>query len=142
LAMWTGNREPWPWISAYGAHFLVEAERAGYQVNPDYKRALLNYLADEVADPARIDEHTDLSEVAYANYVLARDGRKIQQNLGSLYSRLGKMSEEARALFAAGYMAMNLREDAHQILGETPMPTDDVTSATRRTGGTLASPIR
>src|SRR5690606_9974743 len=39
-------------------------------------------------------------------------------------------------------LAMNLSEDAHQILGETPMPTDEVSSATRRTGGTLASPIR
>ena len=40
LSMWPGSSEDWPWGTIYGAHFLAEAQHAGYQVPADFQALL------------------------------------------------------------------------------------------------------
>lgn len=143
LSMWVGSREPWEWASVYGAHFLVEAKRASYEVNADYMAALLNYLHSELAGSLEELRKDDATRRAYIGYVLARAGRPAHQRMEQLYGARQKMSNEGLALLAATYVETGLTEDARRILqSASPLAQATATSMTRQTGGILASPVR
>lgn len=50
LAYWQGSTEESWWGSTYGAHFLIEAQRAGYQVQEQTQNRILGYLAKKVKE--------------------------------------------------------------------------------------------
>jgi uncharacterized protein YfaS (alpha-2-macroglobulin family) len=52
LSYWPGtDNESW-WGTCYGGHFLLEAKKAGYDVNQSGLDKMLAYLAAKVKDPS------------------------------------------------------------------------------------------
>lgn len=139
LAMWPGQREPWLWASLYGAHFWLEARRAGYSVGDDQLEALLRYIKSEAFrnESGEALRPAAARERAYAVYVLALAGRPVRDQMELLYDRREELPLGANALLAAAYWKLGMQEAAKQLLAIAP---DDAQGA--ETGRTLASPTR
>lgn len=78
LSYWPGVDYGYAWSTIYGAHFLVEAKKAGYTVDQGLIDTLvshLNLVASGLTVPFYGSNATSLRERAYALYVLALAGR-------------------------------------------------------------------
>lgn len=78
LSYWPGGEYGYAWSTIYGAHFLVEAKKAGYAVDTGLLDALLahlNLVASGLTVPFYGSGVTQLKDRAYALYVLALAGR-------------------------------------------------------------------
>ncbi len=143
LAMWPGEREPWPWASVYAAHFLVEAKAAGYEVPDEFREHLLRYVRTLLTQAA--DGPENIETQTYACYVLALAGKPERAAMSRLGERLAAagtvgdgINNEARFHLAAAWLAAGRRDLATWLIPQTPPPA----RADRRLTGNLASPIR
>lgn len=139
LAMWPGQREPWLWASLYGAHFWLEAQKAGFTVWQDNLDALLRYVraaAFREGTPGKLSAQA-ARERAYACYVLALAGRPARDQMELLFDKREELPSGAAALLAAAYARLGMMDAAKRVLSIT---SDD--EPTRETGNTLASPAR
>ncbi|HEV2722206.1 MAG TPA: alpha-2-macroglobulin family protein, partial [Thermoanaerobaculia bacterium] len=103
FAMWPYGATPWPYGSTYATHFLVEARRAGHQVEPGIYDRALAYIAGDAKAKMQTGS-SDLERVVYDLYVLGRAGKA---DIGMMdYIREHKLSEldvHSKALLAAAY---------------------------------------
>jgi alpha-2-macroglobulin len=84
LVYWPGSSWGYPWSTVYGAHFLVEAKKAGYEVDNQVLARLLDHLTTLThrgAIPFYQNSWTDFRSQAYALYVLALAGKPNQSAL-------------------------------------------------------------
>jgi uncharacterized protein YfaS (alpha-2-macroglobulin family) len=138
FSLWPGEENVHPWATAYAAHFLVEARRAGHPV-PDFLHdGALTYLAGDVK--AKSDYGSEeLERMVYELYVLARAGRA---DLGTMdfvrEKERQSLSTESRALLAAAYAAVG----NPQAIGELLAGLGQVQEVERQTGGNWNSAIR
>ncbi|AXA37515.1 hypothetical protein BRCON_2773 [Candidatus Sumerlaea chitinivorans] len=139
LAMWPGGRKPWTWGSIYAAHFLVEAQRAGFDVWPEQLELLLDWISKRVLLFAQMDKLSDsqLTERAYATLVMARAGRNVRDHMELLYDVRNRLSSSARALLASAYLSMGSVSEADTLLGMA-----EIGSERRDRGLLLSSPVR
>lgn len=81
LSMWSSgyyNSENW-WVSAFAAHFCIEAKKAGYDVDEEFLEPLMSYLKNRLTSKETIQYYYNGNlnkkiapkEVAYSLYVLA-----------------------------------------------------------------------
>ncbi len=120
LAYWPGGDRGYPWTSAYGAHFLVEAKRAGYAVD----RANLSRLLDHLTRIARgaaltpyRNQEADIRSKAYALYVLSLAERPLSAELHHLSKDLAKVDAETRALVDGALLLAGDRRRATAFIG-------------------------
>src|SRR5581483_2120232 len=102
LSMWPAYREVWPWGSVYAAHFLVEAENAGYAIPQEFRRQLLAYVRNTLGQST--DNPETVSEQAYACYVLALAGspeRAVMSRLAEVIKSANEGNEARFHLAAA-----------------------------------------
>ncbi|OUO93314.1 Ig-like domain-containing alpha-2-macroglobulin family protein [Cloacibacillus sp. An23] len=116
--------ESWsrPWESLYGAHFLLEARRMGYEVSGDvlrsaveYARALLPAAPSDESDEAWRDT---LTRRAYASFVLALAGEAPLGWMESLNENAGQMAPSGRLLLASAYAAAGDKKSAMSLIGK------------------------
>jgi uncharacterized protein YfaS (alpha-2-macroglobulin family) len=76
----SGAFEYWPgtgwvcrWSTIYATHFIIEARKAGYQVNDKVYDKAIDYLQEIVKEPTNEAEH-GVSRI-YTAYVLAKAGK-------------------------------------------------------------------
>ncbi|MBK8952464.1 MAG: hypothetical protein IPM85_09425 [Chitinophagaceae bacterium] len=83
VTLWDGEgREDW-WTTIYAAHFLLEAKKAGFDVDNSLLETMLNYINNKMKNKETItyffnrDQNKKIApkEVAYGLYVLALAGR-------------------------------------------------------------------
>ncbi|HET7896304.1 MAG TPA: alpha-2-macroglobulin family protein, partial [Flavisolibacter sp.] len=83
VTLWDGeDKESW-WATVYAAHFLLEARKAGYDVDNSLLETMLSYLDNRLRTKTTIeyyynrDQHRKIApkEVAYSLYVLALAAR-------------------------------------------------------------------
>lgn len=104
MAYWPGGERGYAWATVYAIHFLVEAKKAGYEVDDaSLKRGLdhLAAIAREASLPVYHNVRPSRRAQAYALYVLAVGGRPLLSELHHLASRVDKekvVDPEARAL--------------------------------------------
>lgn len=152
LSMWPGysNGINW-WTSAYAAHFLFEAERAGYTVDNQLTSGLSKYLLERVKEKPydnysyydyagkkwnRITEPS--KEIFYSLYVLALTGKHHLPTMNYFKSRIDELSTDNRFLLAAAY---KLAGDSKSY--ESIVPKEWVSSDIElMTGRSFNSPIR
>jgi uncharacterized protein YfaS (alpha-2-macroglobulin family) len=138
FAMWPYGAAPWPWGSTYATHFLVEARRAGHQVEPGiYDRALV-YVAGDAK--AKMQSGSgDLERVVYDLYILARAGKA---DVGMMdYVRehqLGQLDVSSKAMLAAAYAEAGNPRAIDTLLANV----QDVETVARASGGNLDSTVR
>ncbi|MBX3102931.1 MAG: alpha-2-macroglobulin family protein, partial [Bacteroidetes bacterium] len=148
LTYWPGGDEEgvsW-WGSAYAAHFLVEADKAGFEVNRLMLNKLLNYLQQQAGNRS-LAYYTFLNgqrsryvsrETIYSLFVLTLSGRKPTGQLNYYRQRMETLTPDSRYLLAASYALLGDMKSWNTLV---PPAYGNQLSAPE-TGGTYASPVR
>lgn len=145
FAYWPRNTETYEWGSIYATHFLLAAQRAGYDVSQDQLNAALDFLAGRLATrsvtPGTDDDawRDDMSFRAYACWVLALAERPVSTWLARLHEQHAMLPPPARAYLAAALAAANQRRDAATLLRAIGVPAP--ASIPREASGCLHSGI-
>jgi len=129
--MWpSGGSDQW-WISAYATHFLLEAQKAGYQTNDLIYSNALKYLEQKVKDRktetyfytddagAITSVSTPAQEIFYSLYVLALADRAAIPTMNFYKSQASALTSENRYLLAAAYMLAGDRRSYQAVLPRT-----------------------
>lgn len=136
LMYWPGSTEANDWASLYAGHFLVEAQKQGYNVPLSMMSAWQGYQVRQAQDWTSSATVEDSSAIqAYRLYVLAAAGKP---QLGAM-NRLresGKANEQARWLLAAAYQQAGQAEAAQQttaglVANNLTVPVDEATFSQR-----------
>jgi uncharacterized protein YfaS (alpha-2-macroglobulin family) len=146
LSYWPGGGyESW-WGSVYAAHFLIEARKAGYEVNKrtidrltDYMKFMLTKRETEIYfynDNLR--REIAAQEIPYSLYVLALAGQTQLSTMNYYKSHPEMLSPDGKYLQAATYAISGMQQQAMQIL---PLAYPDE-KANHSFGGSFYSYIR
>ncbi len=146
LSYWPGGGyESW-WGSVYGAHFLIEAKRAGYEVDQSVIDKLMEYLKNQLKRKKRItywyngnkNKKIAPKEVAYSLYVMALAGKPKMSYMNYYKSRRDELSLDAKYLLATAYALTGDKNKYQQIV-----PPEFSGEESRSVfGGSFHSPIR
>jgi uncharacterized protein YfaS (alpha-2-macroglobulin family) len=139
IAYWPGGVEINDWATVCAAHFLFEAQKAGYAVNPAVLSNLKTYL-ERLAVNARKNEYGDVKryrrECLYALFVLAAMGEKPVPTMNFYRERWEELTHESRELLRGAYRLAGERAPERT-------PTDALAwNYASESGGSFASPVR
>lgn len=148
VTLWEGNYsvEAHWFASVYAAHFMIEAQRAGYEINKKTLSGLLNYLDGQLRSKKRIDYRYNNGqikkiapkEIAYSLYVLAL-AKQPNRSIMNFYSENSELlSLDGKYLLSAAYALVGDKKGFQQIL---PKSFSGEVSE-KATGGSFYSPIR
>ncbi|WP_460623149.1 alpha-2-macroglobulin family protein, partial [Hymenobacter tenuis] len=157
--MYNGSLSYWPggdydnwWATTYAAHFLLEAQQAGFDVNKNVLDRLLRYLQARVrkreTDTYNIIQTGGViqpvtlakKEVAYSLYVLALAGRPDAVGLNYYKANRPQLAEDSRYLLAAAF-ALSGNQRGYQSTVPTRFGASP-SIAGRQLDGAFSSPIR
>jgi len=144
-----GNEVSW-FNSAYAAHFLFEAERAGYIVDKKVTENLQRYLLEMVKQKPVADHYYhDASggysikqearrEIFYSLYVLALSGKHHLPTMNYFKTRPELLSTDSKYMLACAYKLAGDNRSFQSLL-----PKGDAFAESKRmTGDSYASPLR
>ncbi len=146
MSYWPGyGQETW-WGSVYAAHFLVEAQKAGYQVDKTMLDKLYKYLKTKLKNRKTINYRYNGTlnkkiapkEVAYSLYVMALMGKPNISTMNYYKSRRDLLSLDSKYLLAAAYALAGDKKKYAQILP----PAYAGETSNKVSGGSFYSPIR
>lgn len=150
LSMWqAGDTEQW-WATAYALHFMLEAQKAGFEVNSGTMGRVIDYLTAKTSSQATetgVFYHSDGSvtnrtiakrEMLYTLYTLALAGKANRSVMNYYKGNLGLLSSDERYLLAAAYQLIG---DGRSFSALLPRSLGTEHSP-RATGGDFASPLR
>ncbi|HVY74008.1 MAG TPA: alpha-2-macroglobulin family protein, partial [Puia sp.] len=134
------------WATIYAAHFLIEANKAGFDVDKTLLDPMLGFISSQLRDRKTVNYYYNRDqnrkivprEVIYGLYVLALAGRP---NIGVMnyYKANGQMlTLDSKYLLAAAYAVAGDRNSFRQFL---PAKFEGEESVAE-TGGSFASDIR
>ncbi|HEY4652142.1 MAG TPA: alpha-2-macroglobulin [Pontibacter sp.] len=147
---WPGAPDTDWWSTAYGVHFLLEAQKAGYPVSQQVLDKALTYLQRKVkgkgmeeyryynASRKLQSKFVALRETAYSLYVLSIAGKPDWATMNYYKSKPELLSLDSRYLLAGAYGISGRRESFNQLL---PRSFSSETSV-RALGGSFYSPVR
>jgi alpha-2-macroglobulin len=111
LTMWEAEgTESW-WVTAYAAHFLVEARKAGYAPDAALLETMLQYLSSKLRKRDLVDYYYNGNqqkkiapkEVAYSLYVLALAGRPNVPYMNYYKANRNDLALDSRYVLSATY---------------------------------------
>ncbi len=116
MAFWPGSNYESAWGSIYAAHFLVEAEKAGYGVPGSVKSRLLGYL-ESATNRYRFKAGQPYSQVtqAYGLYVLSLAGEPSSGAMNRLRERGSELEFMAKWYLASAYALSGRIEVANEL---------------------------
>ncbi len=146
VTLWDGEgKEDW-WTTIYSAHFLLEAKKAGFDVDNSLLNTMLNYINNKLKNKETItyyynrDQNKKIApkEVAYGLYVLALAGRTNVPAMNYYKANPAILALDSRYLLAAAYATAGDKKSFAAILpgsfsGELSVP---------QTGGSYYSDVR
>jgi alpha-2-macroglobulin len=146
VTLWDGEgKEDW-WATIYAAHFLLEAKKAGFDVDNSLLETMLNYINNKLKSKETItyfynrDQNKKIApkEVAYGLYVLALAGRTNVPAMNYYKANTSMLALDSRYLLAAAYATAGDRKSFTAMLpasfsGEESVP---------QTGGSYYSDVR
>lgn len=143
LVYWQGGDEENWWGSVFAAHFLWEAQKAGFEVNQGMMDRLIRYLQQKLAVKETYTyKYTDANgkvqsketarkEIIYSLYVLALAGKPQLSTMNYYKAKASSvLSIESRYMLAAAYTLAGDANKAKQVLpsgleGETTNMLND-----------------
>ena len=147
IAMWDNcdECENW-WVTAYTAHFLIEAEAAGYTIDNDFLNTTLAYLKNRLKNKETVyynymrnmSKKIAPKEVPYSLYVLALADQADVSLMNYYKSNTSMLSLDGQYLLSAAYVLAGDLEKGKSIL---PNSFKSEESA-RQFGGAFYSPMR
>lgn len=122
IAYWPGNRYPTEWVTTYAGHFLLEAQKQGYNVSGSViskwkqfqKKSAQSWNKGDLYNSYYSYSMSDLQQ-AYRLYTLALAG---EPELGAM-NRLKEMKDlsvQARWRLAAAYAVAGKKDAASQLI--------------------------
>lgn len=114
LAYWPGGSSSIPWGSALAAEVCLDASRRGYDLDPRFRDALLDYLEGLLAT-SKLPEDA-VSVRARICHVLAGFGRPMRGWTSRLSEDLHALPPAARAHLALAWHGMGDRERSRSML--------------------------
>lgn len=140
-----GGEESW-WGSVYACHFLLEARKAGYEVNNYTLQRLEEYMKFKMSKKETVYFYYNKNgkrevapeEIAYSLYVLAIAGQPQQANMNYYKAHKELLTLDSKYLLAAAYSLSGQPSQARDVVppafsGEVP---------DRSLGGSFCSQIR
>ncbi len=110
IALWDSGDEHW-WSSVYAAHFLLEAEKAGYEVDEKLMEPLFGYLVAKLRDKKvfkyfynRADSKMIAAkEIPYSLYVLALADKPQRSTMNYYKANTHLLALDGKYLLACTY---------------------------------------
>ncbi len=149
LSYWpSGSYSNW-WGSVYAAHFLVEAKKAGFNVNENMLNKLLNYISSKARAKSTFDYVTYKNnsrtikkiankEILYSLYVLASAGKGDISTMNYYKSKPHLVSDDCKYLLAGAYALMNQWNSYYELIPKNYSPEN----TDRLSGGSFDSEAR
>jgi alpha-2-macroglobulin len=146
VTLWDGEgREDW-WTTVYAAHFLLEARKAGFDVDNSLMETMLSYLANRLKTRETIlyyynrDQNRKIApkEVAYSLYVLSLAGRTQVSALNYYKANQQLLALDGRYLLSAAYAVSGDKRSFNAMLPTSFSGEESV----QQTGGSFYSALR
>lgn len=147
ITMWDGCNtcENW-WVSAYAAHFLIEARKAGFDVDQNFLDTILGYLKNKLKSKETITYYYNRNlskpiapkEVPYSLYVLALANKGDLSLMNYYKSNTALLSLDGKYLLSAAYVLAGDKEKGKSLLPNSFSGEE----AVRQFGGSFYSPVR
>lgn len=135
---WPGHHDVHYWSSVYATHFLVEARKAGYDVNDQLYDMSLTMMT-RIARGQQTDEGRDVAVRVYAALVLAKAGKMDNRTLNYLRT----LHTDELAAFSTFQLAMVFALSGDTEYARTLVPVDiQPANFDPETGGNFSSGIR
>jgi hypothetical protein len=136
FALWPQMRGNDPAATLYAAHFLVEAQRAGFPVPADRLNVVLEWVEGWLEREAGTDLQSetwrrDMQERAYACHVLALAGRPARGWTARLRESAPHLTYAARTHVAAALMLAGEPREATTLMGGLGLPPERPVGAAR-----------
>lgn len=116
MSFWPGSNYESEWGSIYAAHFMIEAEKAGYGVSGSIKSKLLSWIKGST-NRYRFNTESPYTHVsqAYGLYVLALAGEPATGAMNRLREKSDDLEFLARWYLAAAYVLSGRDEVALEL---------------------------
>jgi uncharacterized protein YfaS (alpha-2-macroglobulin family) len=146
LTLWDGEgSEDW-WTTVYAAHFLLEARKAGFDVETSLLETMLSYVAERLKRKQTInyyynrDQQKKIApkEVAYGLYVLALADRSQVAAMNYYKSNAQVLALDSRYLLSAAYAISGDKKSYNALLPRSFSGEESV----QQTGGSFYSATR
>jgi len=146
FSYWPNSREVYKWGSIYAVNFLIEAEKAGYNVPNENKKAAVDYLVRTLSMPlsAQADDgdaarRDEMRRRSYICYVLALNGMP-QHGWTARLQELRQADTVTQLNLAAALAVGGERRKAAEFL--SAIGVAGVDGDERKRYGCLSSPVR
>jgi hypothetical protein len=146
VTLWDGiDKEDW-WATIYAAHFLLEARKAGYDVDNSLLETMLSYLTNRLKTKETIeyyynrDQHRRIApkEVAYSLYVLALANRPQASTMNYYKASNTLLALDGKYLLSAAYATSGDKRSSNALLPSSFSGEESV----QQTGGSYYSALR
>jgi uncharacterized protein YfaS (alpha-2-macroglobulin family) len=146
VTLWDGEgKEDW-WATIYSAHFLIEARKAGFDVDNSLVETMLNYINNRLKTKETItyyynrDQNKKIApkEVAYGLYVLALANRSNVPAMNYYKANPAILALDSRYLLSAAYAVAGDRKSFVAMLPSSFSGEESVA----QTGGSYYSDVR
>jgi|WetSurMetagenome_2_1015567.scaffolds.fasta_scaffold00034_18 alpha-2-macroglobulin len=116
ITLWPGNYQPDEWVTSYAGHFMLEAERMGYNIPAGFRQKWVSYQK-KMAQGWRYDQKYKYyaTEQAYRLFTLALAGQPEKGAMNRLREAPG-IPATARWLLAASFATTGRTEIAGELL--------------------------
>ena len=150
VSYWPASTEESAWGTAYATHFLIEAQRAGFEINPSALGRMLDYLTVKTGTPATeydylYTEGSGYTQVTiasrsslYSLYALALGEKANRASMNYYKQNQHLLTADTRYLLAAAFKQIG-DERSYKALLPAMLPE---TQSPRQLSGSFASPIR
>lgn len=146
LTMWSGGGDVNWWATTYAAHFMLEAKRAGFEIDEACLDKMLGYIRMRLKNKETItyyynrteNKKTAPKEVAYSLYVLSLAGKPENSIMSYYKSNIALLTTDARYMLSAAYYISGDKSMYKEIL---PGQFGNETSV-RQNDGSFYSSIR
>ncbi len=116
ISLWPGSYQAENWVTSYAGHFMLEAERSGYNIPSGFRQKWISYQK-KLAQDWRFDQRYEYyaTEQAYRLFSLALAGQPDKGAMNRLREASG-MPALARWLLAASFATTGRPEAAGELL--------------------------
>ena len=146
VTLWDNEgTEDW-WATTYAAHFLLEAKKAGFEVDNSLLETMLGYLSEKLKTKQTINYYYNRDhqkkiapkEVAYSLYVLALANRSQVSAMNYYKANQQLLALDSRYLLSAAYALSGDRRSFNSLLPTSFSGEESV----QQTGGSYYSATR
>lgn len=149
ISYWQGASYSSWWASAYAAHFLVEARKAGYDVSNSLLKDLLRYLTTQskkfktyeykyYKDGKLVKVRRVKKEIIYSLYVLALANQPKLSLMNFYKSKKELLTTDETVMLAVSYALAGNQKSYNQLMGSSLV----IEAPQRLSSGSFDSPAR